>query len=73
MNSAHDHLVTIDPDKRCVRLFRVMPDGEKVLYTELELPKGDAPGWTDDVVRLAQRLGEDLLMDSPTARNLLAL
>jgi len=73
MNTAYDHLVAIDREQRCIRIFRIMSDGEKVLYTELDLPGPDSSGWSDEVVKMAQRLGEDLLVDSPSAREILKL
>lgn len=69
----YNHLVTIDLDKRCIRIFRVMPSGENVLFTELTLPDEDGRGWTDELTAVAHALGEDLLMDSPVTRKVFAL
>lgn len=68
-----DHLITIDGDGNRIRIFRIMPDGEKVLFTEYALPDSDNHGWTDKVTELAHVMGEDLLMDSPITRHRYAL
>lgn len=72
-HQAPDHLVTIDEDGNCIRIFRIMPDGEKVLFTEYVLPDSGNRGWTEKVTELAHVIGEDLLMDSPITRRRYAL
>lgn len=47
------------------------PNGRRTLYTKTELPS--TKGWSEAVERLAQELGENLLMDSAVARKLLEL
>jgi len=69
----YNHLVTVDLDKRCIRVFRVMPSGENVLFTELPLPQEGGQGWTDELTAVAHTLGEDLFMDSPLTRSFFAL
>lgn len=64
-----DHLVTIDEDANLIRIFRIMPDGEKVLFTEYVLPDSDNRGWTEKVKGLAHAIGEDLFMDSSITRH----
>lgn len=73
MQRAHDHLVTVDVVSGCVRVFRIMPDGERVLFTEYVLPNDENVGWSDCVTELAHALGEDLLMDSPLTRKRFSL
>ena len=68
MSHSLSHLVTVDVEKRCVRVVRVMPSGEHVLFTELPLPEVNGQGWTEEVTALAHTLGEDLLMDCPATR-----
>jgi len=55
--TVHDHLVTIDSVAKCIRIFRVMQDGERVLFTEYALPDESDQGWTDEVLKLAHVLG----------------
>lgn len=72
-DQAPDHLVTIDENGNCIRIFRIMSDGRKVLFTEYPLPDSDNQGWTEKVTALAHAMGEDLLMDSPITRHRYAL
>jgi RHS repeat-associated protein len=69
----HDHLLRFDEINRQIQIFRIFSDGTSVLYTTLALPAAEAAGWTDEIVQFAQRLGEDLLVDSPIARQLFNL
>lgn len=66
----HDHLITIDEESRCIRIFRVLPDGEQQPYSIFALP---AKG-TDKkrLQALALILGQDILADSPATRSLYA-
>lgn len=61
---AHNHLVTIDEDGNRIRIFRIMPNGEKVLFTGYLLPDADNRGWTKKVTEIAHVIREDLFMDS---------
>jgi len=73
MQEPYDHLVTVDLASGCIRVFRIMPDGKRVLFTEYPLPNDENVGWTDRVTELAHALGEDLLIDSPVTRKHLSL
>jgi hypothetical protein len=64
----HDHLITVDLQAQCIRVFRLEPNGEKVLFTEYSLPEAESAGWTEKVTELAHVLGEDLFMDSSALR-----
>lgn len=64
----HDHLVTVDLQAECIRIFRVMPSGERVLFTEYPLPDLGHKGWTEKVTEVARFLGEDIFMDSSALR-----
>ena len=66
--SDYDHLVTIDDNKSRLTIYRVLPDGTKVLYTSVELPKSHTG--TEGRKLLYERFGSALLLDSP-ARGLL--
>ena len=62
------HVVTIDEDARKLVIYRVFENGEKSLYTSVEIPEN----LDDESARkLAKTLGENLLVDSPAARRLL--
>lgn len=67
----YDHLVQFDPEKREVRIYRLTADGSREFYTSKQLPT--VPGWSEELDKFARQLGENLLMDSPTARALLKL
>jgi hypothetical protein len=69
----YDHLLKIDKNNRQIHIFRVFQDGSSVLFTSLDLPAAQLGGWSDETVKLALRLGEDLLIDSPVARTFLNL
>jgi hypothetical protein len=66
-----DHLVCIDESSREVVIYRIAPDGHRVLFTRASLPDGS--GWTDELRAFASMLGENLLIDSPIARDLLEI
>lgn len=68
MKRAHDHLITIDQEAGCIRVFRVMPDGEHLPYTMVALP--DKGLDKKRLQALAQILGEDILVDSALAQSL---
>ena len=66
-----DHVVHIDSDAREIRIYRLDPAGERSLFTTVKLPS--TRGWTADLESFAKQLGENLLLDSPAARQLLGL
>lgn len=70
MNS-HNHLVCIDENTRELIIFRVNEGGEKTLLTKTALPM--VSGWSAELEALAKTVGENLLMDSPAARQLLGI
>lgn len=67
----YEHLIQIDEVTRDLRVYRVDATGQKTLFTSRQLPVG--PGWNDAVGNFARELGENLLLDSPSARRLLQL
>lgn len=67
----YDHLVTIDESTRELVIYRLDANGRRTLFTKTRLP--DTQGWSRETNRLAQELGENLLMDSEAARRLLLL
>ena len=69
--NGHNHLVCVDENARELVIFRVNAEGERTLLTRTALPM--ASGWSTELEVLARTLGENLLMDSPAARQLLAI
>ena len=71
MDQEFDHLVRIDEDTKELVIFRVDQHGTRTLLTRTRLP--EEAGWNLAVEKFAMQLGENLLIDSPTARRLLQL
>ncbi len=67
----YDHLLQIDEQSRELRIYRIDASGQKTLFTSTPLPT--TKGWSESLERFAKQLGENVLMDSPTARELLQL
>jgi hypothetical protein len=68
----HSHLIEIDEGEGSLRIFRVR-DGERELYTSVELP---STTWDTDpqaIESFCRMLGENILFDSPAARKLLRM
>ena len=73
MPMSFHHVVEIREDTRRLTIYRVYPDGRKELYTQVELPQKSVDDDKAGFERFARILGENLLIDSPTARKLLKL
>jgi hypothetical protein len=71
MRDAFAHIVSIDMSARKLVIERLYPDGRRELFTETALPDGKPS--QEAVSEFALRLGENLLLDSPSARKLLGL
>jgi hypothetical protein len=67
----YDHLLIVDEQSRELRIYRIDEAGSKTLLTSTLLPQ--TTGWTDAVSKFAKELGENLLLDSPSARRVLGL
>lgn len=65
------HLVEFDRVKRLAVINRVFDDGSKVLYVEISISAGPGEKAEDLFRRLAQRIGEDIVLDSKDARSIL--
>lgn len=65
------HLVEIDESRRMLVIFRVFPNGDKQLYTEVEFPSRPMDGASVAYESLFRSLGENLLLDSPVARRIM--
>lgn len=70
MNSLNDysHVVEISEKNRVLQIFRLYRDGSRVIFTEVELPKTTFEENEKMFRELAQKLGENILADSPVAR-----
>lgn len=71
MNRAleHDHVVSIDSEKARLTIYRLYRDGSRALMTFVDLP---GPQSTEEALRsFCERLGENILFDSPAGRKLL--
>lgn len=67
----YDHLVCVDEHARELVIFRLSENGRKTLLTRATLP--ETFGWSEELKGLAKELGENLLIDSPSARKLLGI
>lgn len=69
----YGHLVEIDPEQKRVTIYRVFESGKRSLYTYVDLPKKTRDEDQEAYEKFARLLGENILLDSPTARKLLGL
>lgn len=67
--SKFSHLVKIGEDKQLL-ILRVYEGGKEELYTSIELPDPNNEEELNEFLRL---LGENIILDSPIARDLLGL
>jgi len=73
MNDAFAHIVSIDKLSRKLTIERLYPDGRRELLTEKTIPDIAREQSQESVTQFALELGENLLLDSPSARELLDL
>ena len=66
-----DHVIRIDASTKELAILRRDEDGVETLYTRVALP--NSSGWDADLETFARQLGENILLDSPAARQLLDL
>jgi hypothetical protein len=67
------HQVKVDEERKTLSIHRVMSDGTVELLTSTDLPNISAHESWDEFEDFAKQLGENLLMDSPSARRVLKL
>jgi hypothetical protein len=72
MEARFSHSVTVEKSRGIIRIDRVYPNGDRVIYTEVKLSAVD-PHRTDAFADTARALGEALLLDAPDARDLFGL
>ena len=70
MTLKYSHVVSIDDTSRLLRIDRLYEDGRRVLYTQTELPKFKTSDRKKEFSEFALMLGENLLFDSSTGRQL---
>ncbi len=73
MGIKYSHVVTIDDASRILRIDRLFEDGRQILMTQTELPNLEMSGRDKAVREFTQMLGENLLLDTPTGRQLFGL
>lgn len=74
MQMNYSHIVEIDEKEKRLVIFRLFDDGgRKELYTHVDLPDISFEKDKDKFNDFARLLGENLLVDSPTARKLFGL
>lgn len=71
--SKFSHLVVIEEASRRLTIFRLSENGEKSLYTQIDLPPKKADEDKSAYEKFTHDLGENILLDSPSARRLLGL
>jgi hypothetical protein len=68
------HLVEIDEGTQKLTIYRVDPKtDQRALYTSVKIPSKRIHGNDREFREFARMLGENLLIDSPSARRLLGL
>ena len=67
----YDHVIKIDERTRELSIYRIDSSGSLTLFTKVALPA--TAGWSDEFSKFSQTLGENILLDSPSARRLLEL
>jgi hypothetical protein len=73
MDARFSHGVTFEKSRGIIRIDRVYPNGDRVLYTEVKLSSPSDPHRKDVFADTARALGEALLLDAPDARDLFGL
>nr|WP_320114951.1 hypothetical protein [uncultured Desulfuromonas sp.] len=66
------HIVEIDEKERLLTIYRVQGE-ERHLYTSISLPDKSWDESPDDIKEFCQKLGENIIIDSPIARKLFGI
>ena len=67
------HQISVDEANRELHIYRVMSDGTVEFLTSTPIPDISAYDSWDEFENFAKQLGENLLLDSPSARSILKL
>jgi hypothetical protein len=69
----HEHRVVFDERARKVTIYRIMPDGSEHLYTGAGFPSESFEENKEKWQEFARLLGENLMLDSPSARKCMGI
>lgn len=67
------HIVEIDEENRVLKIYRSFLDGSRQLYTEAELPTHASDSPDSPYTKFVRMLGENILVDSPSARRIIGI
>lgn len=67
------HLVEIDKLTKQLTIYRIFEDGRKQLFTQTDLPRKSASNNKTAHEEFAKMIGENILLDSPAAREPIGL
>ena len=70
--SHYNHIVEVNEDRRTLTIYRIT-ETDKQLYTSVQIPNISWSENPDAIKEFCRYLGENLIIDSPTARRLLGL
>lgn len=73
MSDDFDLLISVDEEKRRIVVDRIRPNGQRELYTYVDLPGADGTIDRKKFAEFARLFGENVLIGSPAARRLLGL
>lgn len=62
------HIVSVDSEKKLLKIYRLFDDDRREFLTECPIDEISAKSDWDKFSLFAQQLGENILMDSPAAR-----
>ncbi|GMU46789.1 MAG: hypothetical protein AMXMBFR26_15710 [Porticoccaceae bacterium] len=72
VNHSHSHFIEIDEKRRVLTIYRIKGE-DRQLFTSVELPQKK---WAEDpevIKEFCRMLGENIILDSPQARQLLEM
>lgn len=69
----HIHMVVVRAGERKLQIWRVYEDGGREAYTKMVLPGPITESSDGEFREFCRLLGENLLLDSPKARELLGI
>jgi hypothetical protein len=67
------HLIEFDKARSMAIINRLFKDGTKVLYVEIPISTAEEGSIESAFRNYAQRIGEDIILDSPEARSMLGI
>ncbi|MCW2317650.1 hypothetical protein M2322_003214 [Rhodoblastus acidophilus] len=73
MTEDYAHFVSIDRKLRRITIERIFPNGRREMFTTMNVPDVSSERSGAVIDKLAFELGDNILLDSPAARELLEL